>query len=578
MEKLIFFGDDLARRYHRKLQRIPIDLALGCPNRRDRYGEGCVFCSENGSRARHLSRHLDLPEQVAAGRRYVRERYGVEGPYIAYFQSFTSTYAPVERLREWYDEVLACADFPVVIVGTRPDALPPETIDWLRELNEHREVWVELGVQTAHDRTLELIRRGHDFAAVREAVRALDAAGIRCGAHVILGLPGETAADFAVTAQELGRLPFQAVKLHQLQVLRGTELARWWSDPAAGVPVRPLNEYEYAAAAAAFLRALPEGWQIMRLCADADPEEVLAPQWWMKKGQFLDFFRRYFAEGGTEIFPGVVTADGSKTLYYPEFRQHFHSVAGAAGETQHKFLEPTRLGDRLKHQACVRVLDVGFGLGVNAGAAVQLAETLGQGRLEVVSLELDRRTLAAAVPLYEEASWMRHFLEKMLADGEYESRFAECRLVTGDARQTLPGLEMVFDVVFQDAFSPDCNPELWTLDWFREIRRHLAEGGVLATYSSAYPVRGALWKLGFGLGTSAPFGRRRGGTVACRDRRTPEGVEPLSQKEFNILLHSTAGTPYRDPDLHAERARILSRHEALVRRLRRLGVPKWFRN
>ena len=104
------------------------------------------------------------------------------------------------------------------------------------------------------------------------------------------------------------------------------------------------------------------------------------------------------------------------------------------------------------------------------------------------------------------------------------------------------------------------------------------EGGVLATYSSAYPVRGALWKLGFGLGASAPFGRKRGGTVACRDRGTPEGAAPLSAKELNILLHATAGAPYRDPKLNASRKRILARHEALVRRLRRLGVPKWFRD
>ena len=253
MQQIRFFSDDIAARYGRRLHRIPLDLSLGCPNRPDRFGPGCVFCAEDGGRARHLARHLDLAGQVRAGIEFARSRYGGEAPWIAYFQAFTSTYAPLQRLRELYAEVLRAAEFKVVIIGTRPDALPPETIRFLAELARDYEVWVELGVQSAHDRTLELIRRGHDFAAVEDAVRRLHEAGISTAAHVIAGLPGENEKDFYETARRLARLPFRAVKLHQLLVLRGTPLA----SPDFPVKPVPLNEYEYARWAAGFSAASP---------------------------------------------------------------------------------------------------------------------------------------------------------------------------------------------------------------------------------------------------------------------------------------------------------------------------------
>ena len=280
MQQIRFFSDDIAARYGRRLQRIPLDLALGCPNRPDRFGPGCVFCAEDGGRARHLARNLDLAGQVRAGVEFARSRYGAEPPWIAYFQAFTSTYAPVETLRKLYREALSAATFKVVIVGTRPDALPPETVRFLAELAREYEVWVELGVQSAHDRTLELIRRGHNFAAVEDAVRRLHDAGISTAAHVIAGLPGESEEDFCETARRLAQLPFRAVKLHQLLTLRGTPLA----SPDFPVKPVPLNEYEYARWAAGFLRLLPEDWLVMRLVSEAEPKQILAPHWWMNKG------------------------------------------------------------------------------------------------------------------------------------------------------------------------------------------------------------------------------------------------------------------------------------------------------
>lgn len=571
MQQIRFFSDDIAARYGRRLHRIPLDLSLGCPNRPDRFGPGCVFCAEDGGRARHLARHLDLAGQVRAGIEFARSRYDGEAPWIAYFQAFTSTYAPVQRLRELYAEVLRAAEFKVVIIGTRPDALPPETIRFLAELARDYEVWVELGVQSAHDRTLELIRRGHDFAAVEDAVRRLHEAGISTAAHVIAGLPGENEKDFYETARRLARLPFRAVKLHQLLVLRGTPLA----SPDFPVKPMPLNEYEYARWAAGFLRLLPEEWLVMRLVAEAEPKQILAPRWWMSKGQFLEFFLDAFRRGGErDAFPGVRTADGSFTLYHPGFRQHFHSLAGAVSEAERKFVEPSRLAERLA-RGPVRLLEIGFGLGINTAAALRCAR-MAENPLEIISLELDLRVLDAAEALHPQHSLEREMVSSLKRSGEYRCGRSSVRLLSGDARKRIADAIGKFDVIFQDGFSPDCNPELWSFDFTRILARKLAADGVMVSYCSAFPYRAALLRAGLKVGESIPFGRRRGGTVSGFLAELPP--LPLPEKEYGILLHSTAGVCYRDPRLDGTRETLRARRERTVARLRARGVPKWFRD
>ncbi|MBS1371976.1 MAG: TIGR01212 family radical SAM protein [Lentisphaeria bacterium] len=568
MDQLHFFSDYIAGKYGGKRHRIGIDLALGCPNRSNRFGPGCVFCAEDGSRARHLARNLDLPGQVEAGIRFAAGRYGAKPPYIAYFQAFTSTYAPVQDLRKLYDEVLAAAPFAAVIVGTRPDALPQDTVEYLAELSRHYEVWVELGVQSAHDSTLGLIRRGHDFAAVEDAARRLDAAGIATGCHMIAGLPGEDRAMFIESARRIARLPFRAVKLHPLLTLRGTPLA------SPEFPEKPagLNEYEYADWIGGFLRELPENWLIMRLTAEAEPEKIITPRWWMSKSQFLDFFKERFrnpGEGGG--FAGVTTGDGSPTLYHPEYRQHFHTLAGAATEAERKFVAPAKLRERLAAGKPVRLLDVGFGLGVNCAAALRCG-----GNCEIVTLENDPRVLRASLPLYPAGSLEFRLIEALCRSGSFEEGDGRVRLLGGDARRSVRTLgQQSFDVIFQDGFSPDCNPELWSYDFVRALVRLLKPNGVIVSYCSAFPYRGALLRAGLAVGESEPFGRKRGGTVAAFDPALPP--LPLPEKELGIILRSTAGTAYRDPDLAGSRETLFRRREAAVAELRRRGVPKWYR-
>ncbi|MDD5698081.1 MAG: TIGR01212 family radical SAM protein [Victivallaceae bacterium] len=576
MQELRFFKDYLIARYGQALYRIPVALPLGCPNRENNFGRGCVYCAEDGNRARHLSYKPDLAGQVRAGIDFVSRRYGAKPPYIAYFQSFTNTYGPAEKLRRLYAEVLKQADFRMVIIGTRPDCINTEVVELLREIAASYELWVELGVQTSNDATLKLIRRGHNFAAVERAVRQLAAAGLAAAAHVILGLPGETTADYRRTARDLAALPFRAVKLHNLLVLKNTFLAEMFAAKDSAPPVRPLNEYEYAAAAAEFLRRLPDDWLIMRLNTDAPAAALIAPKWRMKKGQFLDFFREYYAAGNREaIFPRVKTGDGSSTLYHPGYRQHFHTLAGARSEAEKKFIEPLQLRQLLLERDCTRLLDVGFGLGYNAAAAAAAAETAGAGKLRIIALENEVQVLSAARPLAEPDRVHRAIMAALAERGSWRGEFAELELRIGDARRTLPGPDEKFDGIFLDGFSPEVNPELWTYDFIRELSRRLSENGRLITYSSAYPVRGALLRCGLWVGETGAFGRKRGGTLAAWTK--PGNGAGLPQKELNIVLKSTAGAAYRDPGLRHDAQVILDRKRQLTGRLRRRGIPKWYR-
>ncbi len=584
MRKLFHFSTYLQQTFGAGLQRIPLDLSLGCPHREaGGFGPGCIFCAEDGARARHLGRTgLDLAAQVAKGREYVLARYRENGPYIAYFQAFTSTFAPVGKLRNLYEAVLREADFRMVIIATRPDALPEDVLDYLSELAGRYELWVELGIQSAHDHTLREIHRGHDFSCVQETCRRLAERGIRMAGHFILGLPGENAEDWLSTADAAAQLPLNAVKMHQLMILKNTELAhRCGANPRY---VQPLNEYEYAAGLKAFLRRLPDNWLVMRLMADADPAQLEAPRWWMKKGQFLSFFEDYFQrpdhESASEFIPAR-TADGSPTLYHPGYRQHFHSLAGAEGEALKKFAEPTHLAERLQTAAAnggtVRLLDIGFGLGGNVMAALKTARAIPGARLEITSLEMDERTLRAARTLYGADCSERKLLDTLLAGGPYVEAGGSVELRLADARQSIRKLRNErFDLIWLDAFSPDANPELWSRQFLKECRRILnPDSGRLVTYSCAPPVRGALFKAGFRLAETPAFGRRRGGTIAALSKLTefPE----LCEKERHIILDSTAGTPYSDPDLNATGEWILEHRRRLVERLRRRGVPKWYK-
>jgi uncharacterized protein len=285
----------LRARFGVRVQKVTLDAGLTCPNRDGRAGvEGCLYCNARGSGTGALARGQGLRQQLEEGMARLGRRYGAQR-FIAYFQSFSNTYAPVEVLRGLYHEALSFPEVVGLSIGTRPDCLSPETLDLLADLARDRLLWLELGLQSAHDHTLRLINRGHDAACFDRAVRAAADRGLEVVAHVILGLPGEGPADMAATARYLGSLPVQGVKIHLLYVVRGSALEDWYRQGR----YRPLEEGAYVRLVADFLELLPPRLVIHRLTGDPHPEELVAPAWCRNKSRVLTGIKEELARRGS---------------------------------------------------------------------------------------------------------------------------------------------------------------------------------------------------------------------------------------------------------------------------------------
>jgi uncharacterized protein len=285
----------LRERFGVRVQKVTLDAGFTCPNRDGRAGGGgCLYCNSRGSGTGAFVRGQGLRQQLAEGMARLGRRYGA-GRFIAYFQSFSNTYAPVAVLRDLYQEALSFPEVVGLSIGTRPDCLSPEILDLLADLARDRLLWLELGLQSAHDRTLRLINRGHDAACFAQAVRAAADRGLEVVAHVILGLPGEGPADMAATARYLGSLPVQGVKIHLLYVVRGSALEEWCRQGR----YHPLEEEEYVRLAADFLELLPPRLVIHRLTGDPHPEELVAPAWCRNKSRVLTGIKEELARRGS---------------------------------------------------------------------------------------------------------------------------------------------------------------------------------------------------------------------------------------------------------------------------------------
>ncbi len=294
----------LRRRFGERVQKIPLDAGLRCPNRDGTRGTGgCLYCNARGSGTGAWSRGQGITGQVQEGMARLASRYGA-AKFIAYFQSFSNTYAPLSRLRELYEEALAFPEVVGLSVGTRPDCLSPEVLELLAGYSSKYLVWLELGLQSAHDATLKRINRGHDAACFARAVEAAAARGLEVVAHVILGLPGEGPEEMASTAVYLSRLPMQGVKIHLLYVCRGSGLERL---QAQGT-YRCLAEEEYVARVVDFVELLPPDLVIHRLTGDPHPEELVAPAWCLDKSgvrqRLLEEFARRGSRQGSRWQPG----------------------------------------------------------------------------------------------------------------------------------------------------------------------------------------------------------------------------------------------------------------------------------
>lgn len=260
-----------------------MDGGFTCPNRDGTLGSrGCSFCL-GGSGSFAEEKCSSVTEQIERAKRRV-EKKNPSGRYIAYFQSYTGTYAPAERLNALFGEAIAHPDIAAISVGTRPDCLPPEVIELLARLNKIKPVWVELGLQTIHEKTAERIRRGYPLSVFDDAVKRCKASGLYTVVHMIIGLPGETPEMAAQTAAYIGKSGADGIKLQLLHVLRGTDLA---DEYAAGL-FDVMSMEEYISALEECVRQLPPQITIHRLTGDGDKKYLVAPLWSADKKRVLN--------------------------------------------------------------------------------------------------------------------------------------------------------------------------------------------------------------------------------------------------------------------------------------------------
>lgn len=266
-----------------KVYKLSLDGGMTCPNRDGTCGTGgCIFCSGSGEFA---ARGETVAEQLTAAKQRVAHK-NRGGKYIAYFQNFTNTYAPPERLRRLYAEATAPEDVVALSVGTRPDCLPPEVLEVLSE--QKKPVFVELGLQTVHEETAKWMRRGYELPVYDRAVRELKARGIHVVTHMIAGLPGESREMTVETARYIGASGSEGIKIHLLHVLRGTDLEAEYLQ--GRVPV--LSMEDYIETVAQCLRVLPPDMVIHRLTGDGDKRTLLAPLWSADKKTVLNAMNR----------------------------------------------------------------------------------------------------------------------------------------------------------------------------------------------------------------------------------------------------------------------------------------------
>ncbi len=281
------FGTWIRRRFPFRVQKIAVDAGFTCPNRDGRLSMGgCVYCDNRTFNPSYCNPLKSVTEQLEEGKRFFRRKYP-DMKYLAYFQAFTNTYAPVSKLRKLYEEALCVPDVVGLVIGTRPDCVSDELLDYLKELNRRTFLLVEYGVETANDATLRLINRGHDFACARQAVERTHQRGILTGAHVILGLPGEDAAESLRQAPIISSLPIDILKIHQLQIVKDTRLAALYEEKSFHV----YTVEEYLDLIARYISLLRDDLILERFVSQCPPEKLIAPRWGLKNHEFTDLLR-----------------------------------------------------------------------------------------------------------------------------------------------------------------------------------------------------------------------------------------------------------------------------------------------
>ena len=279
----------LRERHGCKVMKLSLDAGFTCPNRDGKISnKGCLFCSDRGSGDFTYTKQT-ITTQMQNSIKLLEGKWGDCNKYIAYFQAFTDTYAPLEELKAKYEEALSFPNVVGLAIATRADCLSDEVIQYLSELSKQTHLWIEIGLQTKHDQTAALINRGYTLQAFEQTIDKLKAANIEVVLHLILGLPNETKEMMLETARYIATLGIQGVKIHMLHILKNSPLAKYYDLH----PFTIMNEDEYIELVASILAVLPPHYVIHRLTGDGAKNELLAPTWTLNKRHVLNFITKY---------------------------------------------------------------------------------------------------------------------------------------------------------------------------------------------------------------------------------------------------------------------------------------------
>lgn len=283
------YGAWMRRQFPFRIQKISIDAGFSCPNRDGHISHGgCTFCDNRTFNPAYCQPSKSITEQITEGKEFFRHKYP-DMKYLAYFQAFSNTYATLDTLQRRYEEALSAEDVVGIVIGTRPDCMSDEILNYLESLNQQTFMIVEYGIESVSDDTLRRVNRGHNFECSRRAIIETHNRGILTGAHIILGLPGESAEDNVRQANIISALPIDILKLHQLQIIRGTQLA-------AEYERQPFNLYtadEYIDLCRRYIERLRPDMVLERFVSQSPKELLVAPKWGLKNYEFANRFVNY---------------------------------------------------------------------------------------------------------------------------------------------------------------------------------------------------------------------------------------------------------------------------------------------
>ena len=280
-----------------KVQKISLHAGFTCPNRDGTLGwGGCTYCNNQTFNPDYCRTDKSITLQLEEGKRFFAHKYP-EMKYLAYFQAYTNTYDSLDRLKRRYEEALAVADVVGLVIGTRPDCMPDELLHYLEQLSRTTFVLIEYGIESCSDLTLRRINRGHTFATAREAVERTAACGLPVGGHFMLGLPGETPEALVQQARVVSSLPLTTIKLHQLQLIRGTRMAHEYEAHPEEFHLFDLEQY--LALVEAYLQRLRPDLVVERFLSQSPKSLLIAPDWGLKNYEFNHLLQKRMKEKGT---------------------------------------------------------------------------------------------------------------------------------------------------------------------------------------------------------------------------------------------------------------------------------------